>query len=86
MLGGDPIDPSKAPKSRFFQEGDLVLQLIQDHTGMHKLSPPSEGPFIVSKSLRNGSYYLIDLRPNKATLEEEMTRPWNIAHLWPYYT
>ena len=25
---------------------------------MHKLSPPWEGPFVVSKNLYNGSYYL----------------------------
>ena len=27
-------------KSRTFQEGDLVLRLIQDQTDAHKLSPP----------------------------------------------
>ena len=27
-------------KTRTFQEGDLVLRLIQDQTDMHKLSPP----------------------------------------------
>ena len=27
-------------KSRTFQEGDLVLRLIQDQSDMHKLSPP----------------------------------------------
>ena len=35
-------------KTRTFQEGDLVVRLIQDQTGMHKLSPPWEGPFVVS--------------------------------------
>ena len=29
-------------KTRTFQEGDLVLRLIQDQTDMHKLSPPWE--------------------------------------------
>ena len=48
-------------KTRAFQEGDLVLLLIQDQTGMHKLSPPWEGPFVVCKNLNNGSYYLIDV-------------------------
>ena len=59
--------------------------LIQDQTGMHKLSPPWEGPFVVSKNLNNGSYYLIDIREhNKSrTYEEETNKPWNIAHLWP---
>jgi transposase InsO family protein len=31
---------SRRVRSRTFQEGDLVLRLIQDKTGMHKLSPP----------------------------------------------
>ena len=48
-------------KSRTFQEGDLVLRLIQDQTDAHKLSPPWEGPFVVNKNLNNGSYYLIDI-------------------------
>ena len=61
---------------------------IQDQTDMHKLSPPWEGPFVVSKNLHNGSYYLIDVRERKDSRksEEETNRPWNIAHLRPYYT
>ena len=47
-------------KPRSFQEGDLVLWLIQRTAGQHKLSAPWEGPFIISKVLGNGSYYLID--------------------------
>ena len=43
-----------------FREGDLVLRLVQDTKGMHKLSPPWEGPFIISQALPNDSYYLID--------------------------
>ena len=75
-------------KNRTFQEGDLVLRLIQDQSDMHKLSPPWEGPFVVSKNLNNGSYYLIDVREHKDSRksEEETRRPWNIAHLRPYYT
>ena len=45
---------SRQVKTRTFQEGDLVLRLIQDQTDMHKLSPPWEGPFVVSKNLNNG--------------------------------
>ena len=56
---------SRRVRTRTFQEGDLVLQLIQDHSDMHKLSPPWEGPFVVSKNLHNGSYYLIDVRKHK---------------------
>ena len=79
---------SRRVRTRTFQEGDLVLWLIQDQTDMHKLSLPWEGPFVVSKNLHNGSYYLIDIREHKdtRTSEEETNRPWNIAHLRPYYT
>ena len=75
-------------KTRTFQEGDLVLWLIQDQTDMHKLCPPWEGPFVVSKNLHNGSYYLIDVREHKDSRksEEETKRLWNIALLRPYYT
>ena len=52
---------SRRVKSRVFQEGDLVLRLIQDQTDAHQLSPPWEGPFVVSKNLHNGSYYLNEL-------------------------
>ena len=50
-----------------------MLRLIQDQTDMHKLSPPWEGPFVVSKNLHNGSYYLVDVREHKdsRTAEEE---------------
>ena len=79
---------SRRVKSRTFQEGDLVLRLIQDQSKVHKLSPPWEGPFVVSKNLNNGSYYLINIREHKDSRksEEETRRPWNIAHLRPYYT
>jgi len=77
---------SRRVKTRTFQEGDLVLRLIQDQTDMHKLSPPWEGPFVVSRNLHNGSYYLIDVRDNSPSSEEETWRPWNIALLRPYYT
>ena len=79
---------SRRVKTRTFQEGDLVLRLIQDQTDMHKLSPPWEGPFVVSKNLNNGSYYLIDVRHHKdsCTSEEGTRRPWGIAHLRLYYT
>ena len=56
---------SRWVKTRTFQEGDLVLWLIQDQTDMHKLSPPWEGPFVVSKTLHNGSYYLIMFESTK---------------------
>ena len=43
-----------------FREGDMVLRRIQKSDGQHKLSSPWEGPFVVSRALKNNSYYLID--------------------------
>ena len=79
---------SRRVKSRSFNEGDLVLRLIQKSEGMHKLSAPWEGPFVVSKVLGNGSYYLIDIREadKSSKSEEETKRPWNISMLRPFYT
>jgi hypothetical protein len=36
--------------------GDLVLRLRQDARGRHKLTPPWEGPFIIAKILKPGTY------------------------------
>ena len=77
---------SRRVRSRTFQEGDLVLRLIQDQIDMHKLSPPWEWPFVVSKNLHNGSYYLINVQEDSRSSEEETRRPWNMALLRPYYT
>jgi hypothetical protein len=75
---------------RRFQEGDLVLRLRQGTEGRHKLTPPWEGPFIVSKTLHNDAYYLIDAQaPKKNQVDrsgEETKRPWNIALLHPFYS
>ena len=75
---------------RKFSEGDLVLRLVQRTAGMHKLSPPWEGPFIVSRALRNDSYYLIDAQAQvKNRMDrsgEETKRPWNVALLRPFYS
>jgi hypothetical protein len=75
---------------RRFQEGDLVLRLRQGTEGRHKLTPPWEGPFIVSRALHNDAYYLIDAQaPKKDKADrsgEETKRPWNIALLRPFYS
>jgi hypothetical protein len=75
---------------RRFQEGDLVLRLRQGTEGRHKLTPPWEGPFIVSRALHNDAYYLIDAEaPKKDKVDrsgEETKRPWNIALLCPFYS
>jgi transposase InsO family protein len=45
-------------RRRDFSKGDLVLRLRQDNRGRHKLSPPWEGPYIVVKVLKPGTYKL----------------------------
>jgi hypothetical protein len=75
---------------RRLQEGDLVLWLRQGTEGRHKLTPPWEGPFIVSRALHNDAYYLIDAQaPKKDKVDrsgEETKRQWNIALLHPFYS
>ena len=72
---------SQKVKPRSFQEGNLVLRLIQRTAGQHKLSAPWEGPFVVSKALGNDSYYLIDAQKPRARKRDdsgkESERPWN---------
>ena len=89
---------SRRVRHRSFKEGDLVLHLKQQKE--HKLSPPWEGPFVVSKALLNGSYYLVDIheleertdisqkrkRTDPGDLYDETDRPWNIAQLRPFHT
>jgi hypothetical protein len=41
-----------------FNVGDLILCRIQNRKGLHKLSSPWEGPFIVAKVTGPGSYRL----------------------------
>ena len=77
-------------KPRAFREGDLVLRLVQHRAGMHKLSPPWEGPFIVSKALKNDAYYLINAQePDRYGVDkagDETKRPWNVSLLRPFYS
>ena len=79
---------SNRVRGRSFQEGDLVLRLIQDKKGMHKLFHPWEGPFAVSRALGNDSYYLTDARKDNKDepLTREVERPWNINLLRRFYT
>jgi hypothetical protein len=57
---------------RDFNEGDQVLRLRQDNRGRHKLSPPWEGPYVVVKVLKPGTY-------KQANQDgEELTNAWNI--------
>jgi hypothetical protein len=41
-----------------FNLGDLVLRRIQTTKGMHKLSAPWEGPFIVMEVVSPSTYHL----------------------------
>ena len=90
---------SRRFRQRSFKEGDLVLRLRQETS--HKLASPWEGPFVISKALHNGSYYLVDIRETKDRkknfwrkrkrgdshdIYDETERPWNIAQLRPFHT
>jgi transposase InsO family protein len=56
-------------RHRDFSEGDLVLRLRQDNRGRHKLPPPWEGPCIVVKVLKPGTYKLpTKMEKNSPTL------------------
>ena len=81
---------SRKVRPRSFQEGDLVLWLIQRTAGQHKLSAPWEGPFVISNALGNDSYYLIDAQKPRARKRDdsgkESERPWNANLLRRFYS
>jgi hypothetical protein len=66
-------------RRRDFDEGDLVLRLRHDNRGRHKLSPPWEGPYVVVKVLKIGTYKLANEDG------EELTNAWNIQQLHCFY-
>jgi hypothetical protein len=66
-------------RRRVFDEGDLVLRLRQNNRGCHKLSPPWEGPYVVVKALKPGTYKLANEDG------EELTNAWNIRQLRRFY-
>ena len=43
-------------KGRILEVGDLVLRRTQSTKEKHKLSPPWEGPYTVTKVIRPGTY------------------------------
>ena len=45
-------------RGRAFNIGDLVLHLVQSNKDHHKLSPPWEGPYVVTEVLWLGTYKL----------------------------
>ena len=70
---------SRHIRGRAFEVGDLVLRRVQSTQGRHKLSSPWEGPFVVSKVLRPGTYKL------KNADGEELDNAWNIEQLRRFY-
>jgi transposase InsO family protein len=66
-------------RPRGFQVGDLVLRLRQDTRGRHKLTPPWEGPFIIAKILKPGTYKLANDRG------EVYSNAWNSQQLHRFY-
>jgi transposase InsO family protein len=70
---------ARGVRPRDFQVGDLVLRLRQDARGRHKLTPPWEGPFIIAKILKPGTYKLANDQG------EVYSYAWNIRHLRRFY-
>ena len=66
-------------KGRSFVIGDLVLRRKQKTEGMHKLSSPWEGPYVVKEVTRPGSYRLCDLDGI------DVPNSWHIEHLIRFY-
>jgi hypothetical protein len=70
---------NKSTKQRSVQVRDLVLQRIQKTDGRHKLLSPWEGPFIVAKVSRPGTYKLMTKD------REEVRNTWHISQLRRFY-
>jgi ribonuclease HI/transposase InsO family protein len=70
---------ARGVQSRDLQVGDLVLRLRQDARGQHKLMPPWEGPFVVAKVLKPGTYKLANSQG------EVYSNAWNIQQLRRFY-
>ena len=66
-------------KGRSFAVGDLVLHRKQKTEGMHKLSSPCEGPYVVKEVTQPGSYRLCDLD------RIDIPNSWHIEHLIRFY-
>ena len=62
-----------------FAIGNLVLNIKQKIEGMHKLSSPWEGPYIIKEVTRPGSYRLCDLDGI------DVPNSWHIEHLIRFY-
>jgi hypothetical protein len=56
-----------------------VLRRNQNNNGRHKLTPPWEGPYIVTEVLKPGTYKLSNEKG------EIFTNAWNIEQLRHFY-
>jgi hypothetical protein len=70
---------ARGVRSRDLQVGDLVLRLRQYARGRHKLTPPWEGPFVIAKILKLGTYKLANSQG------EVYNNAWNIRQLRRFY-
>ena len=70
---------ARGVRSRDLQVGDLVLRLRQDARGRHKLTPPWEGPLVIAKVLKPGTYKLANSQ------SEVYSNAWNIQQLRRFY-
>ena len=66
-------------KGRSFTVSDLVLHRKHKTDGLHKLSSPWEGPYVVKEVTRPGSYRLCDLDGI------DVPNSWHIEHLIRFY-
>jgi len=66
-------------RGQAFNIGDLVLRRVQSSKDHHKLSPPWEGPYVITEVLRPGTYKL------KTIDGEVFTNVWNIEQLHRFY-
>jgi hypothetical protein len=62
-------------KETSFNVGNLVLRHIQKTNGIHKLSAPWEGPFIVTEVINSSTYRL------QWGDKQGVPNPWNVEHL-----
>ena len=66
-------------KGHSFAVGDLVLRRKQKTEGLHKLSSPWEGPYVIKEVIRPGSYRLSDFKG------VDVPNSWHIEHLIRFY-
>jgi hypothetical protein len=66
-------------RGQAFNVRDLVFYLVQSNKNRHKLSSPWEGPYIITKVLRPGTYRL------KTIDGKVFTNAWNIKLLYRFY-